>query len=507
MENHNLISDQQEHWSGSKIFLLILIELIPFSYHFGYENLQAIQTQLIQEFDMSLSQYNLLYSVTDLPSIIIPLMVTLYAKKMGLRMLLITMTTIISIGMLICAVGGYLYSYPLLLLGRFLYGLFLESCLVCSQLTLHLWFTEREFSLAISAQSIIMGLSKSSNSFFVPRIMETTQAIGNTIFCCFLIGSISFFAALFYLVIEPLLEDMKLSEEKELINTVRSSYRGETKTYWQTVKELPQRFWILVVLNALFQGCFFGLSDVLNDYIHVKFGLSNSSSGDLIVLMYLTIAFSAPIMAHIAHSSERRGYLLIASSGNIFCVFLIILGISNRFPVLNCSMIVILAGLFWATFHPTIYGIVAEIVDKSSLGIAYSFLSITSEVGVAILPLASAFFNDLFAIKRDYTMYMIFNLLLTTVCLGLSLFFFKVELECCGYSSTEHEKDIETKIDEDTATRTYDKIILKNQDGTTRVIELRNSGMLLNNPTLPFEDPSGQFHEQVTLPNHCDTNE
>lgn len=475
MEDNVLIQNQRESWTASKIFILILIELIPFSYHFGYENLQAIQTQLVHQFNMSLSQYNLLYSVTDLPSIIVPLMVSKLASDFNLRSTLFTMTSLISIGMIICALGASLFSYPLLLIGRFLYGFFLESCLVCSQLALHLWFNEREFALAISAQSIVMGLSKSANSLFVPRIMEQTAEVGSTLFCCFLIGSISFFAALFYLFFEPFLRDLKIAEEKDLLVSMRGSVTSQNKSYWRSVKELPERFWILVALNGLFQGCFFGLSDVLNDYIHVKFGLSNSSSGDLIVLMYLTIAVFAPLIAHLSISSERRGYLLIAASGLIFCVFLFVLGMSATYPFLNCSVIVVLAGLFWATFHPTIYGIVAEIVDKRSLGIAYSFLSITSEVGVTTLPLLGAFFNDLLQQKKDYTMYMIYNLLLTIICLGISLVFFKVELECCGYSGVDREKAFETQFEEQNVVRTHDKIILKNEDGTTRVIELKNS--------------------------------
>lgn len=474
MQSNSLFTDNPAKWS--KWFVLILIELIPFSYHFGYENLQAIQTQLVQTLQIDLSGYNLLYAVTDFPSIFIPLLVNKFATKISIRNVLLTMTFFISFGQFVVAIGGVLNSYSLLLAGRLLYGMFCEATLVCSQLALHLWFTEQEFSFAISMQSIIMGISKSANSLFVPRIMETTQEIGNTLFCCFMIGIISFVAALFYILFEVLSPDLKANEENEILHTVRESVTplDGPKTYWQVVRSFPRRFWMLVAMNGLFQGCFFGLSDVINDFFHVKFGFSNSFSGDLILIMYLLITVFAPIMGRISSTSETKGYLLIIASMSIFFVFLIILGMNVRYAELNAILVVVLGGFFWATFHPTVYGAAAEIVDKRSLGIAYSFLSITSEIAVSGLPLLGAIINDATKMRGNYTIYMLYQLFLSITALVISLFFFREELQCCGYGSVEHEAYLEAKID------LYESqhIMIKNIAGNGQVVELKNSSML-----------------------------
>mmetsp|Transcript_32062 Transcript_32062/g.42511 ORF Transcript_32062/g.42511 Transcript_32062/m.42511 type:complete len:81 (-) Transcript_32062:1146-1388(-) len=79
---------------------------------------------------MSNAQWSGLFSIYSFPNMILPLLGGIFIDKIGIRLGLILFTVVLTAGQLVFAIGGYQASYPMMMLGRFIFGLGGESMTV-----------------------------------------------------------------------------------------------------------------------------------------------------------------------------------------------------------------------------------------------------------------------------------------------------------------------------------------------------------------------------------------
>tara|TARA_B110000285_G_C14680308_1_gene404359 strand:+ start:169 stop:528 length:360 start_codon:yes stop_codon:yes gene_type:complete len=110
--------------------MLILCCVFVVANYFCYDNPAAIETYIEKNLDVTSQQYGLLYTVYAIPNTILPLIGGLLLDRVGQRMALIMFTTTLCIGQGIFMLGGYQESFPLMLIGRGVFGIGCESMYV-----------------------------------------------------------------------------------------------------------------------------------------------------------------------------------------------------------------------------------------------------------------------------------------------------------------------------------------------------------------------------------------
>lgn len=111
----------------SRWYALFLMVFILFGSYFCYDNPTELEDMIEQKFDVSQTQYSLLYTSYSLPNMVIPVCGGIILSKIGRSNGLILFSLIITIGQSICALGGWFDCFLLLVIGRGIHGMGSES--------------------------------------------------------------------------------------------------------------------------------------------------------------------------------------------------------------------------------------------------------------------------------------------------------------------------------------------------------------------------------------------
>ena len=121
--------------------------------------------------------YDLLYSVYSIPNIVLPLFGGLLVDKAGLYISLNLFSALILVGQAVFATGCSLGSLPLMLVGRFLFGLGGESISVAQSALIERWFVAGELGFALGGVLSISRLGSVINNALSPYIASATYSV------------------------------------------------------------------------------------------------------------------------------------------------------------------------------------------------------------------------------------------------------------------------------------------------------------------------------------------
>ena len=95
--------------------------------YYCYDNPAVIETQLEKQFDITPTQWSLLYTVYSLPNMILPFFGGVMLDSIGMRFGLLLFTGVLTLGQFLFAMGGAQEKFWLMLVGRVVFGLGGES--------------------------------------------------------------------------------------------------------------------------------------------------------------------------------------------------------------------------------------------------------------------------------------------------------------------------------------------------------------------------------------------
>eukprot|EP01083_Nonionella_stella_P221463 791175_1 len=111
-----------------------------FGSYYCYDNPTALANQFQDKYNLTDTQYNLLYSVYSFPNIILPLFGGALIDKIGAEISLLIFLCFITAGQALFAFAASINSYPLMLIGRIVYGFGGESLCVAESALLAIYF-------------------------------------------------------------------------------------------------------------------------------------------------------------------------------------------------------------------------------------------------------------------------------------------------------------------------------------------------------------------------------
>ena len=156
---------------------LSLMVFVIFGSYFCYDNPSELQVRIQEKFGVSQTQYSLLYSSYSLPNMIVPVCGGLILSKIGKGWGLFMFSSIITIGQIICAFGGWFDSFTMLVFGRGIHGLGGESQQMVQAVYVASWFYDQEISLAMGICQLML-LVSFLGGWLIPRI-AMAYGIGN----------------------------------------------------------------------------------------------------------------------------------------------------------------------------------------------------------------------------------------------------------------------------------------------------------------------------------------
>ena len=121
------------------------------------------------------SYFSLLYTLYSVPNIILPFFGGYFVDKFGVRMCLIVFACLIAAGQTIFAFGVSVKSWPIMFIGRVVYGFGGESLGVANSAVLSCWFKGKELAFAFGLNLSIARLGSVMNNLVSPALASNVS--------------------------------------------------------------------------------------------------------------------------------------------------------------------------------------------------------------------------------------------------------------------------------------------------------------------------------------------
>lgn len=208
--------------------------------------------------------------VYSIPNIFLPFFGGYFVDKFGVRITLFSTTALLTGGQAIFALGLSMKSWPVMLLGRVVYGFGGESLGVANSAVLAEWFKGKELAFAFGLNLSVARLGSVANNMISPALADSSSVVfalwfgvflcGASLGCVFVFSPID--KAMDVLIAKNKTADddavttLLLAGEDDDRNDMRKSYVDgqEEETKLSDVKKFPFSFWILVISCLVVYG-------------------------------------------------------------------------------------------------------------------------------------------------------------------------------------------------------------------------------------------------------------
>ena len=340
---------------------------------------QALQTFFYRgSFHLSSTEYNLFYSIFAF-FFLLTFFSGYFVEKNGIRFSLFLFCLLCFIGQFFFTLGGTLENYPIMLIGRLIFGIGCSCVEVCQDLLISAWFFDKELALAVGLSFASCRFGSALTILITPNIMiygSYSEAL--------IIGLVlSFLGVVCSLII--IILDRNFEEEKDDFEDLESFLRDysfiENGLTFEKLKDMGGIFWIMV-LNALFAyACYFGFVNNSNDILCTLYGYTPQQAGELVTIMYFSAALT-PIFGCIIDRIGKRVNILL-----ILLVFLMIpfmnlfflpITYSKKFIVLSLIFI----GVFFSSYAAVLWSSFPLLIEWKKKCMGYAIIYATLNISV-----------------------------------------------------------------------------------------------------------------------------
>ena len=391
-EEHRCVDEFKE----MKWFALVFICFLTFGGYYIYDfpgslglgrtaSIAAYFSQHDKEFTSEMNQA--LYSIYSWPNTVAATFGGLLIDNfIGLRKSLILFVTLDAIGALIFYFGVLSTSYPVMLLGRFVFGLGNESLSVAQQSFVARYFRGK-WGMAL-AFGIVISFSRVGSSFnflFSPRFAQSV----NTPFAC-LIGVfaclLSVGAAIILILIDLYAEKTQYVAKAQLKNQDASG-KGGFKC--SDLKALNREFFAIAAICIASYCSIFPFVGVISPFLEVKFNVDRNEASTLASIFQFACAGFSPFTGGVVDKFGRSVYWLISAVGGFTLIHLLFL-VTAPPPL----FMMIFMGFMYSILAASLWPAIPYVVAPASVGLAYGALNSMQNAGLAIFPLASGAILD-----------------------------------------------------------------------------------------------------------------
>lgn len=227
--------------------------------YYSYDIPAALNTQLDEYFGKESNYeiyYSLLYTLYSIPNIVLPFFGGYFVDRLGVRLCLLVFASLITTGQIIFAFGVSIKSWPVMFLGRIVFGFGGESLGVGNSALLSQWFMGKELAFAFGLNLSVARLGSVFNNLLSPVLASGVGLQFAVWFGAILCGG-SVLAVITLSTIDKAFEasgtaHALLSEEDDEEGAKES--KEEEKTSLYDVLKFPQAFWLLVISCVVVYG-------------------------------------------------------------------------------------------------------------------------------------------------------------------------------------------------------------------------------------------------------------
>ncbi|MFI3294671.1 MAG: MFS transporter [Rikenellaceae bacterium] len=282
---------------------------------------------------------------------------------------------------------GLKYQVAVAAVGYAIFAFGYETVNITATKLLVRWFHGKEMALALGMNVAFARLGTMLAMGAPLRIVEWTGSISAPI----LFGTVLLLlGVLTFLVV--VLMDKKLDKQISLQPTTTGD--DEKFRMNDILSIIKMRgFWFIAILCLVFYISIMTFQKYGVQFIGMKFSMSETSAGDLLMLLPVGALFLTPAFGGVYDKIGRGATMMILG-----CVLIIVVYALFSIPAITSTFaaisIVILLGIAFSLVPSAMWPSVAKIIPQQKLGTAYALIFWVQNIGLAGAPIAIGWILD-----------------------------------------------------------------------------------------------------------------
>jgi MFS family permease len=365
-------------------FVLVIMGLVIFGVYYAYDALSPIADFIMKGINISRAQYGLLFSFYYVPNIVMVLIGGILLDRIGIR----KAGTLFAA---LCAAGVFLTAatkiFPVMLLGRLLYGLGAESLIITQNKVMAKWFKGREMALAFGLNLMVARLGTFAALNTAARVQEWTGSWRMAIWVSAVLMFVSFL--LFFVF-------TALDRSKDRFFVKEKVVGEDEKIVFKDIFAFRPSFWYVSLLCMTFYSAIFPFTAFSTVFLQEKFGFSAVKGGFYTSLVISGTIVFTPLFGFLCDKIGKRATMMILGSLLLVPIHLS-LGLTHFAPALAMIILGISFSLVPASMWPSI----PIMVEEKRLGTAFGLMTLIQNAGLTLFNWVAGKLTDMSG--GDYT--------------------------------------------------------------------------------------------------------
>ena len=368
--------------------ILALVIVVKVTLNFVMDAPGGIERTIIQVMQIDVTHYNLFYSVYSWPTTVTTFLLgILIDRYLGLRLGSIVFVTVAALGQLVFTVGGYLDSFPTMVVARFISGLGGDTALSVTDALCSVWFKGREltFMIAMLGFGCRLGgaLTLYLNQLIYERLAFITDnhtRLGVTLTVGLGACMVGIISTLLIFII-----DRRGEKTRKRPVTARQPFK------LKDITEFGTAFWLASASMIGFYTCIFPFVDIAQVFFISKYSLPVNIVSISETSIYLA-SMTSPATGLLINWTGYNLYWGLASLHLTFGVHLLYFLSSGASSVPFVGNI--LLGFSHAFYNSAMWVTPAYLVSEHQIATAFGLCSSLNNLGLAVTDLISGVLID-----------------------------------------------------------------------------------------------------------------
>jgi MFS family permease len=363
---------------AAQTLFFVAAALVMLGNYYVYDAIGPVAELLTQQLHFSDTQIGSLNAIYSLPNIFLVLIGGVLVDRFSARVMVVATTAICLVGAVVTAIG---VQFPVMALGRLLFGIGAETLVVAVLVALAQWFTGRYFALqlALNLSLARLGsyLADRSPSFAKGLYEQGWQA---PMWLAVGFAALSFAGALLYFYVD----------RREAPRGTLATPPPPERIDWSHLLRFPGGYWLLVATCVAFYSVIFPFrSTFAIKYLQEAQGLSLEQASTLNSYVFLAAAFATPLFGLMLDRLGRNALLLAVGALLLPLSFLVLGTVPG-----GAGFSTALLGLSFAFLPAVLWPTVPRYAAPEQLGTAYGLMTTLQNAGLFAANLAAGHIND-----------------------------------------------------------------------------------------------------------------
>ena len=358
--------------------VLLFMSLAMFGNYYTYDAVAPLASMLTKELGFDDTQLGLLNAIYSFPNIVMVLVGGIIVDRIGPGRATLYFTLVSLVGAAVTVASN---AFPVMALGRLLFGLGAESMIVAITASLGQWFKGRQLGFAFGL-NLSIARAGSYAADLSPTWGKALYAQGwrpALLISVALMAMASAAAVVYWLLERHAARRYQLDRPAPADRIV-----------WADLVRFDRSYWYIVGLCVTFYSVIFPFrSTFAIKFFQDSYKLTLEEAGTLNGYVFFAAIFVTPLFGLVVDKLGRRSLFMALGSLILFPVFLM-LAYTRWNLWISTAMIGVAFSLIPAVLWPS----VPYLVGSERLGTAYGLMTMLQNVGLTVFNVAIGGLND-----------------------------------------------------------------------------------------------------------------